>query len=285
MISGIYMNSVEIKMSERLITIADMLSRAGKYLPEYEGKQLRTAYVGCDHGYISIYLAEKDISSSCIAMDVRKGPLSGALANIREHGLEERIATRLSDGLKELKKGEADSVVIAGMGGDLMKRIITDADVAELGIKIGVLQPQSELCEFRAFLRESGFYIAEEKIVYEDGKYYFPMLVIFSGDRSISDDHKKTNSEGACCSSFLDKTVERLCDNGGVTKEDALNICNAYGEHNILSSDPLLKKYLLHGKKVSESIVKNLDGDTHAGRLAELNRELFYIDTILKVAF
>ena len=268
------MNSVELKMSERLITIADMLSRAGDYLPAYEGKQLRTADVGCDHGYISIYLAEKEISSSCIAMDVRKGPLSGAAANIREHGFEERIDTRLSDGLKELKKGEADSVVIAGMGGDLMKRIITDADIAELGIKIGVLQPQSELCEFRAFLRESGYHIVQERIVYEDGKYYFPMLVIFDQD-AMPDVQADALSEGTAL----------LQKKGDVTKEDAVAVCNTYGEHNILRRDPLLEKYLLHGKEVSESIKKSLDRDAHAERLSKIDKDLYYIDLILFTAY
>lgn len=263
------MNSVELKMSERLVTIGDMLSHVGNYLADYSGRKLRTADVGCDHGYISIYLAEKDISSSCIAMDVRKGPLSGAAANIKEQGFEDRIQTRLSDGLKELKKGEVDTVVIAGMGGDLMKRIITDSDIASLGIKAGVLQPQSELCEFRSFLRESGYHIAEERIVFEDGKYYFPMLVIF--DRMPADS--------------LSEAIALLRGKENVTEADALAICNTYGEHNILRRDPLLKQYLLHGQKINESIIKNLDEGAHAERLSTIQKDLHYMNLVLTTAF
>ena len=259
------MNLVENKMSERIVTIAEMLRGAGD--------TLRTADVGCDHGYISIYLLQKDISKSAITMDVRKGPLSGAADNIAEYGLSDSIETRLSDGLKELKEGEADSVVIAGMGGDLMKRILEDADLSALGIKAGVLQPQSELSQFRAYLRDKGYTIADEKIVLEDGKYYFPMLLIF--DAASTDAPKDT----------LADAIKFLCDRSGVSKEDALDICNAYGEHNILSADPLLHDYLEHGRKVSSSIIKSLDADAHAERLAEIKKELFYIDSVLKAAF
>ena len=63
---------------------------------------------------------------SAIAMDVRKGPLSRAQEHIRQYGLEEYIQTRLSDGLEGLKAGEGDTLVIAGMGGPLMERILTD---------------------------------------------------------------------------------------------------------------------------------------------------------------
>ena len=149
------MNLVENRMSKRLVTICEMLRGAGDiafdHSKEEQGKQmLRTADVGCDHGYISIYLVQNEISESAIAMDVRNGPLSGAADNINEYGLSDRIETRLSDGLKELKEGEVNSVVIAGMGGDLMKRLLEDADLSALGIKAGVLQPQSELDLFRA---------------------------------------------------------------------------------------------------------------------------------------
>ena len=103
-------------MSQRLITVADMLKS--------DGEALKAADVGCDHGYVSIYLVQRGIAKSVIAMDVRKGPLSAAGANISEYGLEDLISTRLSDGVKELEKGEANAIVIAGMGGKLMERLI-----------------------------------------------------------------------------------------------------------------------------------------------------------------
>ena len=138
------------KMSQRLVTVAEMLR-------DDSGKKLAVADVGCDHGYVSIYLVQSGIASSAVAMDVRQGPLSGASDNIREYGLLDVITTRLSDGLKELKKGEADSLIIAGMGGKLMERLVKEGNLKELGIKTAVLQPQSDLSEFRAFCEMKAF--------------------------------------------------------------------------------------------------------------------------------
>ena len=76
----------------------------------------RLADIGTDHGYVPIYLVEKGIVPSAIAMDVRRGPLEKAAHNIKVHGLEQLIQTRLSDGLKQLRENEADTVLIAGMG-------------------------------------------------------------------------------------------------------------------------------------------------------------------------
>ena len=90
---------------------ADMVSTGGV-----------VADIGCDHGYLSIYLLESGKKDRAIAMDVRPGPLSSAEENIRLAGLSDSIELRLSDGLEKLSIGEADTVVIAGMGGPLMER-------------------------------------------------------------------------------------------------------------------------------------------------------------------
>lgn len=86
------------------------------------------ADVGCDHGYIPIYLYQKGMIPKAIAMDVNKGPLERAEIHIREYGLGEYITTRLSDGVRALKPNEADAVVIAGMGGALMEKIIEEGE-------------------------------------------------------------------------------------------------------------------------------------------------------------
>ena len=82
----------------------------------------RLADVGCDHGYLSIWLVSEKTVPSAIAMDVRPGPLSRARENITRYGLEDYIETRLSDGLAKLEPGEGDTLVIAGMGGPLIVR-------------------------------------------------------------------------------------------------------------------------------------------------------------------
>lgn len=130
------------------------------------------ADIGCDHGYVSIYLIERQLAGHVIAMDVRKGPLSRAETNIRQRGLETRIECRLSDGLEQLKPGEADTILIAGMGGPLMIGILERGREKRLGTETLILQPQSELSEVRRYLHRIGYEIVAEDMLLEDGKYY-----------------------------------------------------------------------------------------------------------------
>ncbi len=130
------------------------------------------ADVGCDHAHTSIWLVEKGIAPKCIAMDLRKGPLSAADENIKNCHCEALIETRLSDGLEKLEPGEADCILISGMGGSLICRILEGKkacleEAAEL-----VLQPQSEYDLVRHFLHENGFYIAKESCCEDYGKFY-----------------------------------------------------------------------------------------------------------------
>ena len=102
-----------IQLSKRMSALASLVT---------EGSRL--ADIGTDHGYIPIALVQKGRIPSALAMDVGKGPLSRAREHIHSQGLDTYIETRLSDGLTELHEGEADTVLIAGMGGMLMKRIL-----------------------------------------------------------------------------------------------------------------------------------------------------------------
>ena len=135
----------------------------------------RLADVGCDHGYLSIWLVSEKTVPSAIAMDVRPGPLSRARENITRYGLEDYIETRLSDGLAKLEPGEGDTLVIAGMGGPLMERILKDGAKVREGFQELILQPQSDLPHFRHFLSEIGWEIVREEMIKEDGKFY-PMM-------------------------------------------------------------------------------------------------------------
>ena len=257
------------RMSERLITIATMLgdgSCDSQDVSKEKKSGFRVADVGCDHGYISIYLVQSGIASAAIAMDVRKGPLSGARDNISEYGLENAISTRLSDGLKELSEGEADSLVIAGMGGKLMMRILEEGNPRTLGIERAILQPQSELSEFRSYIREKGYSILDEKIVFEDGKYYFPMRICFS--------QKSTD--------YLSGAINELMRVNECNRDIALNICNRFGEINILRKDKLLKKYCEHGLEVCRSILKNLSEDEHRERILQVKNDSYELETVLR---
>ena len=130
------------------------------------------ADVGCDHGYLPIWLVQNGRITSAVAMDVRPGPLERAKTHIREQGLDGRIGTRLSDGLKELPPGECDTLVIAGMGGPLMERILEDGRGLLSSFREMILQPQSDIPHFRGWLVKNGFVITDEEMIREDGKYY-----------------------------------------------------------------------------------------------------------------
>lgn len=151
-----------VQLSSRLKALADLVTPGNV-----------AADVGCDHGFLSIYLIEQGISPRVIASDVRKGPLSAARAHVAERGLSTYIETRLSDGLSEYRPGEAQTLICAGMGGRLMQRILLQSMETAKGFQELILQPQSELWQFRVFLREQGFSVADENILKEDGKYYF----------------------------------------------------------------------------------------------------------------
>ncbi len=164
------MNNMDktIKLSRRLAAVASFAETG-----------CRVADIGTDHGYIPIYLVQTGRAVSALAMDVRKGPLERAGTHIKALGpqLQDRVETRLSDGLKALRPGEADTVVIAGMGGELVIRILTEGSHMWDSVKNWILSPQSELQKVRHFFKEQGFCICRETMVKEDGKYYTVMQV------------------------------------------------------------------------------------------------------------
>lgn len=133
------------------------------------------ADVGCDHGYVAMELVEKGIVRQMIAMDVRKGPLARAEENVRQRQLQARIACRLSDGLEALSPGEADSIIIAGLGGPLMIHILERGSNHRLGTEALILQPQSDIPAVRRYLHRIDYEIVKESMVFEDEKYYVIM--------------------------------------------------------------------------------------------------------------
>lgn len=153
-------------LTKRLQAVADLVTPG-----------LSVADIGCDHGYVSIYLVSSGISPMVIAMDVNEGPCQHAKSNISFHGLKDRIEVRLSNGTEKLYPGEVDCMITAGMGGRLMWRIIQDGFEKVKEMKELVLQPQSDIPQFRKNLRMAGFQIVRENMIYEDGKYY-PMMCV-----------------------------------------------------------------------------------------------------------
>ena len=166
----------EIQISRRLQSVAAFVQ---------EGKRL--ADVGCDHGYIPIYLLQKKKIEKAIAMDINQGPLMRAKEHIQEWGLENYIDTRLSDGVKALKPNEVQSIVIAGMGGQLISEILS-ADIEKARKCNLVLQPMNAQYELRKYLISNGFSITDEDIAIEGFKVYNIMNVINKPQKEFDND-------------------------------------------------------------------------------------------------
>ena len=130
------------------------------------------ADIGTDHGYIPISAVCGKKCNSALAMDVNKGPLDAAKLNIAKYGVADSVATRLSNGLENLNKGEADVIVIAGMGGPLIGEIIKKGIDAITDDTILILQPMIAQKELREFLCGNGFKITDEYVCREENKFY-----------------------------------------------------------------------------------------------------------------
>ena len=170
-----------ISLSKRMKAVADMVSPGGRLVD-----------IGTDHAYIPIYLVEKGIKEKALACDVNKGPLAIAEEHIGENGLSEAIDLRLSDGLRKVDIISGDSIVIAGMGGLLIRDIISSS--VEKARQAGemILQPQSEYGQLRTFLGESGFAIVDEAALEEEGKFYFLMKVVYKpGEAYVLNDAER----------------------------------------------------------------------------------------------
>lgn len=149
-----------MELSKRLQMNADLVRQ-----------RQRVADVGCDHGYVSIYLS-KQKECSCIALDVNAGPLAIAKENIAMAGLSDQITCRLSDGLCEVEPGEVDAVLIAGMGGMLATRIVQQSREVVKTLRQLVIQAQSDLDHVRREICALGFLIDREECCYDNGKFY-----------------------------------------------------------------------------------------------------------------
>lgn len=136
--------------------------------------------VGTDHGYLAIYLAKTQKAIHAIASDLREGPLNNALENIKRYSCNNLIEPRLSDGLKNISAQEADDIVIAGMGGEVIANIIESANWLKDETKHLILQPMTMAENLRRFLFDEGFEIIKEQATMSSGKVYTVMMVAFS---------------------------------------------------------------------------------------------------------
>ena len=153
---------MDISLTERLKTISSMIR--GRVCAD----------IGTDHALLPCYLILSGKASKCYACDIAKGPLERAKANIEKYGLEEKIETVLYNGISPEIAANCDSIVIAGMGGNMIADILSVHKFKDIRL---VLQPMTKQEVLREYLISNGFVIEDERTVFDNGKYYTVMQV------------------------------------------------------------------------------------------------------------
>lgn len=139
--------------------------------------------VGTDHAYLPIYLCKKGIAVRAVASDIKEGPLARAGEHIKMHGLSDKISTRLTPGLSGMESEGFTDIVIAGMGGFMIRDIIAAAPfVCDSGVAL-ILQPMKNADALRLYLAENGFEITHERLSSDDGKIYQIMRAVYDGKK------------------------------------------------------------------------------------------------------
>ncbi len=155
-------------LSERLKKIAEQI------------KGGRIADIGTDHGYLPIFLVNNCKAQKVIACDIREKPLKNAQGNIEKSGAH-NIELRLCDGLEGIAENEVDTVIIAGMGGEVITRILDRCDWIKSSDYTLFVQPMTAADVLRTYLAINGFRVVNETAVLDGGKYYCIMKLCYDG--------------------------------------------------------------------------------------------------------
>lgn len=166
---------MKIPISKRLLCCAKQVEQGA-----------RVADIGCDHGYLGIWLLKNDAASYVVASDLREQPLSKARENSRLFGTSDRMEFHVADGLAAVDPGKVDTIVCAGMGGDCMAHILQEAPWVKDPQYTLILQPQTSGNDLRRYLGETGFAIEREQLVKDGGFLYFTIQARYGQGRPLS---------------------------------------------------------------------------------------------------
>ncbi len=162
-----------------------MIDKRERFQKLVEKIEYRTlADIAADHCYISLLALEEDKVDYVIASDLNKAPLETGKANIKEYGFEGKIETRLGSGLETIKAGEVESIIIAGIGGGLMRNLLKNDEGKLSTFKQLILQPQNNEIEVRRYVHSIGYSIKDECYIFEKGMRYI-ILNCFKGEEEI----------------------------------------------------------------------------------------------------
>lgn len=156
---GDFMSSV--RLSPRLMLVKSFIRRGD-----------RVADIGTDHALLPVYLVESGISSSVIASDIGSGPLDSGRKTAAAAGVSDKIRFVQAPGLTGILPGEADTFVIAGMGGETISGIIEQCPWSLSERNRFILQPQSKVRELMEFCGNAGLQVQDAGIIRDAGRMY-----------------------------------------------------------------------------------------------------------------
>lgn len=191
--------------------------------------------VGTDHAYVPIDLIKKGIAKKCIASDLRKGPVEIAKKNIEQNKMCDKIEVRLGAGLQVIEKNQVECIIIAGMGGVLIKEILEEGkDKITKGIAL-IVQPNIYQDILREWFYKNGFKIYDEVLVLEDKKLYTVMCVEYTGVSQKVDEikyyigeYKKKDSLYKIYIENMLRKYKRVLDNLDNMKNEDINLKEKY---------------------------------------------------------
>ncbi|ARI77037.1 tRNA (adenine(22)-N(1))-methyltransferase [Halobacillus mangrovi] len=171
-------------------SLSQRLYKVAAYLPE--GSHF--ADIGSDHAYLPCYVCLQDKTARAVAGEVNQGPYESAKNEVTSHSLQDRIDVRLGNGLEVLEVNEVNQIVIAGMGGPLIRDIL-EAGKEKLGaVQRIIVQPNIDSRSIRRWFLNNGYSLVEESILEESGHIY-EILVAEQGDPEQPYDKKQIEKE------------------------------------------------------------------------------------------
>ena len=245
--------------------------------------------VGTDHGYVPIYLCLNNICDYVIAMDINRGPLSICFDNIQKYRLSDRIYTRLCDGLSDYDAGEAETAVISGMGGILIEKILSRDIELTKSFKQLVLSPQGDEKIVRKFLKENGFIIEKEDMIFDEGKYYLIIDARYYQNDTKSDENDDESLEsnelsvGKEIEDNQDDSTKELSDEEKENKKYEKIVDEMFGEYLPRTKNKVFAEYVSKEHRNYSFILECLRENEKDNIVDSTKKRMDEIDEYLKI--
>lgn len=130
------------------------------------------ADIGADHAQLAIFLVEQKLAPRVIVTDIAREPYERAQKAAIGSPWAHLIDLRQGDGLQPLKPGEADTVIIAGLGGDAIADILCSDWNKSESFEQYIMQPMSRAWVLRNTLAERGWTITTEQVIRERARFF-----------------------------------------------------------------------------------------------------------------